>query len=264
MHQNVALAFILTLLSGLSTGLGGFTTLLAKRDNSRFLCISMGFSAGVMIYVSMIELFSEASLLLSGSLGEKRGAFYTVAAFFLGMLIIALIDKLIPCESNPHEMTCAIKPGKAGQSLRRTGLMTAVAIAIHNFPEGVASFVSATQSLKVALPIVVAIALHNIPEGISVSTPVFYATGSRRKAIGYTFLSGLSEPLGAVLAYLILSPFMTDTLFGVLYAVVAGIMVFISFDELLPSAEVYGEHHLTIYGLVGGMAVMALSLWMFI
>ncbi len=263
MH-NVWLAFFLTLLSGLSTGLGGLVTLLAKRDNSRFLCVSMGFSAGVMIYVSMIELFSEANVFLSGSLGEKSGAFFTVAAFFLGMLIIALIDKLIPCESNPHEMTCSVRPGKKGQSLRRTGLMTAVAIAIHNFPEGVATFVSATQSLKVALPIVVAVALHNIPEGISVSTPIFYDSGSRKKAIGCAFLSGLSEPLGAVLAYLILYPFMNDTLFGVLYAVVAGIMVFISFDELLPSAEVYGEHHLTIYGLVGGMAVMALSLWMFI
>lgn len=263
MH-NVALAFILTLLSGLSTGLGGLITLLARRDNNRFLCISMGFSAGVMIYVSMIELFSEASRLLSGSLGEKSGALFTVAAFFLGMLIIALIDKLIPCESNPHELTCSVQPGKSGKNLRRTGLITAVAIAVHNFPEGVATFVSATQSLKVALPIVLAIALHNIPEGISVSTPVFYASGSRKKAIGYAFLSGLSEPLGAVLAYLILYPFMSDTLFGVLYAVVAGIMVFISFDELLPSAEVYGEHHLTIYGLVGGMAVMALSLWMFI
>lgn len=263
MH-NIWLAFALTLLSGLCTGIGGFVTLFAKRENNRFLCIGMGFSAGVMIYVSMIELFKEANDLLSVSFGAKRGNLFTVIAFFAGMLIIALIDKLIPENENPHEPVSPLHPEQNGKSLHRTGLMTAVAIAVHNFPEGVATFVSATQSLKVALPIVLAIALHNIPEGIAVATPIYYASGSRKKAVRYAFLSGLSEPLGALLAYLILLPFMSDTLFGVLYAVVAGIMVFISFDELLPSAEVYGEHHLSIYGLVGGMAVMALSLWVFI
>ena len=263
--DNVLLAFLLTLASGLSTGIGGLITLFTKHDNTRFLSVSMGFSAGVMIYVSMIELFPEAQELLSKAYGAKTGAIVTIAAFFAGMLLIAMIDKMIPCEENPHELVCAVKPPKTnGASLKRTGMMTAIAIAVHNFPEGVASFVSATQSLKVALPIVVAIAIHNIPEGISVAMPMYASSGSRRKALGYSFLAGLSEPLGALIGYLILLPFMNDTVFGVLYAMVAGIMVFISFDELLPSAEVYGEHHLAIYGLVGGMGIMALSLWMFI
>lgn len=146
----------------------------------------------------------------------------------------------------------------------RTGILTAAAIAIHNFPEGVATFVSSLQQPTIAIPIVVAIAIHNIPEGISVSVPIFYATGSRKKAFLYSFLSGLSEPLGAVVAYLVLRPYLSETLFGIAFAVVAGIMVFISFDELLPSAEAYGEHHLCIYGLLTGMGVMAVSLLLFL
>ncbi len=265
--DNILLAFLLTLFSGLATGIGGLITLFTKRSNNRFLSVSMGFSAGVMIYVSMIELFPEANELLVGQYGEKSGSLYTVLAFFAGMLLIALIDKLIPENDNPHELASCSLPAVqngSGKDLHRTGMMTALAIAIHNFPEGIAAFVSATQSLRVALPIVIAIAIHNIPEGISVAMPIYCSGGSRKKALGYSFLAGLSEPLGALIGYLILMPFLNDAIFGILYAVVAGIMVFISFDELLPGAEVYGEHHLAIYGLVGGMAVMALSLWLFI
>ena len=145
----------------------------------------------------------------------------------------------------------------------RTGLFTALAITIHNFPEGMATFVSALQEPTIAIPIAVAIAIHNIPEGIAVSVPIYYATGNRKKAFWYSFASGLSEPLGAVIGYLILMPFINDTVNGFLFAAVAGIMVFISFDELLPAAREYGEHHLSIYGLCAGMAVMALSLWLF-
>ena len=146
----------------------------------------------------------------------------------------------------------------------RTGVFTALAIAIHNFPEGLATFVSALQSPEVAIPIVIAIAVHNIPEGIAVSVPVYYATGNKKRAFFLSFASGLSEPVGALIGYLILMPFMSDVVYGVLFAAVAGIMVFISLDELLPSAREYGEHHLSIYGLVAGMAVMALSLWLFV
>jgi ZIP family zinc transporter len=146
----------------------------------------------------------------------------------------------------------------------RTGLFTALAIAVHNFPEGLATFVSALQAPSMAVPIVVAIAIHNIPEGIAVSVPIFHATGSRKKAFLYSFASGLSEPLAALVGYLILLPFLSDALYGMLFAAVAGIMVFISFDELLPTARAYGEHHLSIYGLVAGMAVMAVSLWLFV
>jgi ZIP family zinc transporter len=265
--QNIAFAFLMTLLAGLSTGIGGALCFFAKRSNTKFLSASMGFSAGVMIYVSMIEVFAEANHMLEESFGAKQGNLVTNLAFFGGMLLIALIDKLIPREGNPHEISQPISlqqdESAHAHRLKRTGIMTAVVIALHNFPEGIAAFVSAMQSPRIAVPIVVAIAIHNIPEGISVAMPVYYATGSRWKALMWSFLSGLSEPLGAVIGYLILLPFMTDAVYGVLFASVAGIMVFISMDELLPGAEVFGEHHLSMYGMVGGMIVMALSLWMF-
>ncbi len=264
---NIGLAFLLTTLSGLATGIGGCIVFFTKRSNTRFLSVSMGFSAGVMIYVSLVEIFREADLMLQDVLGARQGNMTAVLAFFAGILLIAVIDRLVPCEENPHEMACPAGERdtiKHTERLKRTGIMTAVAIAVHNFPEGIAAFVSATHSLQLAIPIVIAIAIHNIPEGISVSAPVYFATGSRRKALFWSFLSGLSEPLGALVGYLILLPLMNDVVSGVLFAAVAGIMVFISLDELLPGAQVYGEHHLSMYGLVSGMALMALSLWLFV
>ena len=220
-----------------------------------------------MIYVSMIEIFFKAQDALIAEMGTRLGSWATVAAFFGGMLIIAIIDKMIPSEENPHEVKL-MEDDKHHSSqpkrLMRMGVFTALAIAIHNFPEGLATFVSALQEPGVAIPIVVAIAIHNIPEGIAVSVPIYQATGSRRRAFSYSFLSGLAEPLGALLGWLVLRPIMNDTVFGLLFAGVAGIMVFISFDELLPAAREYGEHHLSIYGLISGMVVMAVSLLLFL
>ncbi|MDR1973742.1 MAG: zinc transporter ZupT [Bacteroidales bacterium] len=263
---NVVFALLLTLIAGLATGIGSLIAFLSKTTNRKFLSISLGFSAGVMIYVSMVELFSDARHSLSISLGEKTGTLVTIAGFFGGILLIGLIDKLIPNDKNPHEVQefAPIEHIEGKKKLMRTGLFTALAIGIHNFPEGLATFVSALQEPSIAIPIVVAIAIHNIPEGIAVSVPIYYATGNKKKAFLWSFASGLSEPVGAIIGYLILSPFMNDVIYGILFAFVAGIMVFISLDELLPSARAYGEHHLSIYGLVVGMAVMALSLWLFI
>ena len=264
--DTIFYAFLLTLLAGLSTGIGSLIALLAKRTNRRFLSVSLGFSAGVMVYVSMIEIFAKAQSALTAQLGQRPGSWATVAAFFGGMLFIAMIDKLIPAEKNPHEVKLVEQEDVAppARKLMRMGVFTALAIAIHNFPEGLATFVSALQSPSIAIPIVVAIAIHNIPEGIAVSVPIYQATGSRKKAFCYSFLSGLAEPLGALIGWLLLMPIMTDTVFGIIFAAVAGIMVFISFDELLPAAREYGEHHLSIYGLISGMGVMAVSLLLFI
>lgn len=263
--SNVILAFLLTLAAGLSTGIGSCIAFLAKRTNRRFLSVSLGFSAGVMVYVSMIEIFSEAQATLTVQLGSRLGSWVTVLSFFGGMLLIAAIDKLLPSEKNPHEVKLVEeeqdpRPAK----LLRMGVFTALAIAIHNFPEGLATFVSAMQEPLIAIPIVVAIAIHNIPEGIAVSVPIYHATGSKMKAFRYSFLSGLAEPVGALVGWLILMPVMNDVVFGVIFAGVAGIMVFISFDELLPAAREYGEHHLSLYGLISGMAVMAVSLLLFL
>jgi len=267
MSGNILLAFSLTAIAGLSTGIGSAIAFFSKKTNTKFLSISLGFSAGVMIYVSMVEIFVKAQDSLQSALGEKVGAFLTVVAFFAGMLIIGIIDRLIPQKNNPHEFK-KIESAELSQNkndkLMRTGIFTALAIAIHNFPEGLATFVSALQEPSLAIPIVAAIALHNIPEGIAVSVPIYYATGNKKKAFLYSFASGLSELVGAVLGYLILLPFMNDIVYGLLFASVAGIMVFISLDELLPLAREYGEHHLSIYGLVGGMIVIAISLLLFI
>ena len=217
----------------------------------------------------MIEIFSEAKSILTLEMGNRTGYFITVLGFFGGMLLIAIIDKLIPEEKNPHEVKTmdsyeADKDNNLkSNSLMRTGLFTALAIAIHNFPEGLATFVSALQEPSIAIPIAFAIAIHNIPEGVAVSVPIYYATGDKKKAFLYSFASGLTEPIGAIVGYLILLPFMNNILYGVIFSAVAGIMVFISFDELLPAAREYGEHHLSIYGLVFGMIVMAGSLLLF-
>ena len=265
-NENILLAFALTMIAGMSTGIGSLIALFAKKTNKKILAVSLGFSAGVMIYVSMIEIFAQANASLSLYLGVKMGSTVNVASFFAGILLIGIIDKLIPSEENPHEIRAPIQENTNLQDrkLMRTGLFTAIAISIHNFPEGIATFVSALQDPVMAIPIVVAISIHNIPEGIAVSVPIYYATGSKKKAFIYSFMSGLAEPFGALIAYLLLMPFMNDLLFGILFAAVAGIMVFISFDELLPAAREYGEHHLSIYGLIGGMAVMAVSLLCFL
>lgn len=269
MNENVLIAFGLTVFAGLSTGIGSALAFFSKRTNTRFLSIALGFSAGVMLYVSFIEIFVKARDALVVDFGEVGGTWYTVAAFFSGIFLIALIDKLVPSFENPHEIRNVEEMTENGstvpdQKLLRMGYFTALAIAIHNFPEGLATFAAALADPTLGLSIAVAIAIHNIPEGISVSVPIYYATGSRKKAFIYSFLSGVSEPLGAVIGYAIFFKFFNELVFGTLFAMVAGIMVFISLDELLPSAQKYGEHHLSIYGLVAGMIVMALSLLLFI
>ncbi len=261
--DNIVLAFVLTLIAGLCTGIGGFIALFVKKQNKVFLSVSLGFSAGVMIYVSMIEIFVKAQEVLATEVGDKVGAIYTVIAFFSGMLFIGIIDKLIPSTENPHEVK-TLESENDDKKLMRMGVFTALAIGIHNFPEGLATFISALQDTSVAIPVVFAIAVHNIPEGIAVAVPIYYATGSKKKAFLYSLLSGLSEPVGALIGYLLLMPIMSDFVFGIIFAGVAGIMVFISLDELLPFSREYGEHHHSMYGLVSGMIVMAISLLLFI
>ena len=265
--DNVLLAFGLTIFAGLSTGIGSAIAFFSKKTNTKFLAVSLGFSAGVMIYVSMVEIFFKAKDALVAELGLKGGSWAAVAAFFGGIIFIAIIDKLIPKEKNPHHITKveSMSGNRPAQSaLLRTGLFTALAVSIHNFPEGLATFISALQAPSIAIPIVIAIAIHNIPEGIAVSAPIYYATGNRKKAFLYSFLSGLAEPAGALIGYLILMPFISNSMFGIIFGFVAGIMVFISLDELLPAAREYGEAHLSIYGLISGMAVMAISLLLFV
>jgi ZIP family zinc transporter len=267
MTEHLLLAFILTVLAGLSTGIGSAIAFFAKRTNRGFLSGCLGFSAGVMIYVSLVEIFVKAKDALVRVHGDVSGAWITVGGFFGGILLIALIDRVIPAYENPHEAHAIEemdRPAAPDRRLMRMGVLTALAIGIHNFPEGLATFFGALSDPAVGVAIAVAIAVHNIPEGISVSVPIYFATGSRKRAFWFSFLSGLAEPVGAIVGYAVLRPFFSETVFGLLFAGVAGIMVFISLDELLPTAKAYGRGHVAIYGLIGGMAVMALSLLLFL
>lgn len=263
--NNILVAVGLSLFAGLSTGIGGLILLLFKKANKKILSIALGFSAGVMIYVSFVEILPQAKMHLHSALGEKPGEWLTFLSFFLGIFLITIIDKLVPEQENPHEMhnvdhldACGF--GQDAHKLIKTGKLAALAITIHNFPEGLATFVSGINDLHLGVAIAVAVAIHNIPEGISVALPVYCATGNKKKAFYMSLLSGLAEPLGAILAFLVLAPFINDLVFGIIYGSIAGIMVYISLDELLPSAREYGEHHLSIFGLIAGMIVMGLSL----
>jgi ZIP family zinc transporter len=295
--NDVGMAFGLTVFAGMATGIGSIIAFTARRTNYRFLSIATGFSAGVMLYVSFVEIFYKGVASLALRYGDYWAHWINAASFFGGMLLIGLIDKLIPAAENPHEIHSESEtmplhnpsapipdfgeasPGVSAQTegihdhsshhhkLMRMGLFTALAIGIHNFPEGLATFLAALQDPTLGVAIAVAIALHNIPEGISVSVPIFYATGNRRKAFLYSMLSGLAEPVGAGIAYLALRFFMgghdaviPPQIVGILFGGVAGIMVYISLDELLPTSRAYGKGHDSLLGLSAGMVVMALSL----
>ena len=296
--EGVWFAIGLTIFAGMATSIGSIIAFTAKRTNYRFLSIATGFSAGVMLYVSFVEIFPKGSESLIIRYGDYWGHWMNAAAFFGGMLLIGLVDAMIPSAENPHEThteeetaplhdTSAPIPdlntacmgdesnpvqGVHNHSVKhnrlmRMGLFTALAIAIHNLPEGLVTFMAALQDPALGVAIAVAVALHNIPEGISVSVPIFYATGNRKKAFAYSVLSGLAEPFGAVIAYMMLRIIFTGSagvipphLMGILFGGVAGIMVYISLDELLPTSRAYGKGHDSLFGLAGGMLVMALSL----
>ncbi len=268
--DNYIYAFTLTLLAGLSTSIGAIIAFFSKEDNKTFLSLGLGFSAGVMIYVSFVEILKKSQdAFVEMFSNQVMAESVTVLFFFLGIGLSALIDRMIPDDVNPHEpkKNSELEELKEDHSfyvssnaLKRTGVFTAIAIGIHNFPEGFATFMASLHDLSLGIPIALAIAIHNIPEGMSVSLPIYHATKSRMKAFWYATLSGFAEPVGAVIGYFILLPLMGEATLGITFAMVAGIMVYISFDELLPAARVYGNAHTTIGGITLGMFVMAASL----
>jgi ZIP family zinc transporter len=270
--ETVLIAFGLTLLAGLSTGIGAALAFFSKSDNTRLLSIGLGFSAGVMIYISFAEILVKSKASFSLQFSDSSAEALMLACFFLGIALAFGIDRLIPEDVNPHELKTdqVLAPlktehreSKQKMMLHRTGVFTALAIAIHNFPEGFATFVSALDSLTLGLGIALAVAIHNIPEGMAVSLPIYHATGERKRAFWYAFASGLAEPIGAALGFFLLMPLMGELTLGITFGIVAGIMIYISLDELLPSARVYGNAHTAIAGIVGGMGVMAVSLLLF-
>ncbi len=260
--ERVLIAFLLTLIAGIATGLGSLIIFFIKDFNKKLFALMLGFSAGVMLYISFVEIMQESKTILIEEMGEKLAMPVTVAAFFGGIILIGIIDKLVPEYENPHEMHCDISENCKSNSLYKVGMTSAAVIFIHNFPEGMVTFMAALVDIKLGIFLAIAILIHNIPEGMAVAVPIYYATGDKKKAIKMSFLSGLSEPIGAIMGYLILAPILSQTVLAITFAAIAGIMVYISLDELLPAAEKYGEHHMAIFGVISGMAVMALSLLM--
>lgn len=265
MSGDVVLAFGITLFAGLATALGSLVAFASRRTNRTFLSIALGFSAGAMLYISFVQVLPQAHEDLGGDL---LASWVVLVCFALGALAIALIDRVVPRFGNPHENLAVefleSKSRKADftqqSTLMRTSVFVAFAVALHNFPEGIAAFFVTLDEAAVGVALGIAIAIHNVPEGIAVSVPVYYATGSRRKALYYSAASGLAEPLGALLAFVILAPFLSTALVGVILASVAGVMVFVALDQMLPVARDYGRPHLVVYGVVGGMLVMGGSL----
>ncbi|EOH2122812.1 zinc transporter ZupT, partial [Campylobacter jejuni] len=281
--EQIFIAILLTLFAGFSTAIGSTIAFFSRKDDLRVLSLGLGFSAGVMIYISFMEILPTALKDFKNHYDSHWAELLGLACFFGGILISLLIDKLIPEDVNPHEpkedlselKICPLPqkgqnppkfhPGEKlhqinTKALKRTGIFTALAIAIHNFPEGFATFISSLDNLTLGIAIAIAVAIHNIPEGLAVSLPIYHATGDKKKAFIYSALSGLAEPLGAFVGALILLPFIGDLTLAISFAVIAGIMVFISLDELLPAAKTYDKAHDSLYGLIAGMAIMALSL----
>ncbi|EAI7969304.1 zinc transporter ZupT [Campylobacter jejuni] len=281
--EQIFIAILLTLFAGFSTAIGSTIAFFSRKDDLRVLSLGLGFSAGVMIYISFMEILPTALKDFKNHYDSHWAELLGLACFFGGILISLLIDKLIPEDVNPHEpkedlselKICPLPqkgqnppkfhPGEKlhqinTKALKRTGIFTALAIAIHNFPEGFATFISSLDNLTLGIAIAIAVAIHNIPEGLAVSLPIYHATGDKKKAFIYSALSGFAEPLGAFVGALILLPFIGDLTLAISFAVIAGIMVFISLDELLPAAKTYDKAHDSLYGLIAGMAIMALSL----
>ena len=245
-YDGMINAFILTILAGLSTLIGGAIIFFIKKPKLSYLSLGMGFAAGVMIFISLTELLGESI--------ENIGYNYAIISFFVGILIIYLIDILIPHSYEAENPPCKKK------ELERCGRLVAVGITIHNIPEGMIVLFSSIVDIRLGLIVAIAIAIHNIPEGIAIAMPIYYATGNKIKAFSYAAFSGIAEPIGAIIAYLFLMNFLNVFILNIILAAVAGIMVFISFDELLPNALKYEKHHITIAGVFIGMAVMAVSL----
>lgn len=271
MDSNVFYSFMLTLFVGLTMGLGSLFSLLLKDKNEKFLSFSLSFSAGIMIYISFMEILPEGMHLIEETANGRRGKIIALAAFFGGMIFTALLEKMVHSMGSDHHHD--LDSDKVDHShnhdhidkdhMEKLGIMTAVSVGIHNLPEGLAVFTTGLKDITIAIPLAIAVILHNIPLSIAISVPIYYATNSRKKAFIYASLVGLCQPLGAIIGYALFSSFFSDMLFGILFCIISGIMVFVSLDELLPASQQYEDHHFSIYGTILGMMLMAVSLMLF-
>ncbi len=275
MDKSYLIALIMSTIAGLSTVLGGFVTFFIKENSLKFLSFGLGLSAGVMLFISLVDLYPEACELIQNQMGDKF-LFLAIVAFGIGMLLAILIDFFIPDHLQTQMFNKQIganekhidstdckedenAPIEIGK-IKRAGILTAIVVAVHNFPEGLATFFTTTQNLMLGVGIVFAIAIHNIPEGMAISIPVYQATHSKRKAFLYSFMSGMAEPLGGVIGFFVIRTFFPNLCLGLIFSLVAGIMTYISIDTLLPLSKDYDTGHYSISGVVLGILTMGFAL----
>lgn len=256
--HNYGIALLITLFAGLATAIGSVFAFVFKKDNLRALSVGLGFSAGVMIFLSFTDIIPAAGNMLKSTFPNNH-EWVVYGGFIIGILTAILIDYFIPDHIDEEELLAPDKIN-TNKKIQRAGLLTAVAICIHNFPEGMATFLTASHDLTLGISVGLAIALHNIPEGIAVALPVYHSTGKKRYATLYAALSGISEPIGAVIGMLLLHIFLPQLMIGIAMAAVAGIMIYISFDTLLPLAKEFGDWHLSMVGIISGMLFIWVSL----
>ena len=253
-EPNALRALLMATVAGMSTLLGALIVLFTKGKNEKLVSMSLGFAAGVMISVTFSDLLPNATAALQTYSGEKAGALLGIVFLVLGILLAAALDKLVP-----HQAFDKTSGGKPHNDLYRVGFVSMLAIGLHNFPEGIATFMAGFEDAGLGLSIAVAIAMHNIPEGITVALPIYFSTNSRKKAIKYTFISGFAEPLGALLAFRVLRPFIKDMLMGAIFGIVSGIMLYIAIEELIPSSRQYGHDRHALIATFSGLCMMMLT-----
>ncbi|MGI6151504.1 MAG: zinc transporter ZupT [Christensenellales bacterium] len=253
--NNPVFALLLATGAGMATLLGALIIFFVKVKSEKLLTAALGFSAGMMIAVSLIELFPSAQEAFAETMSSLSGTLLAVACLIGGVLIARLLDSLVP-----HDDPKTSKDTRGHKDLLRVGMVSAIAIMIHNFPEGIATFMAGYSDPSLGITLAFAIAMHNIPEGISVALPIYYATNSKGCAFFYTFLSGVAEPIGAVIAWLVLAPFISAKMLGALFSIVSGIMLYIAFEELLPSSRQYGYDRLALWSLFAGVCIMPISM----
>lgn len=263
MEHNYLVAFLITALAGMATVLGGGLTFFIKKDNLHALSVGLGFSAGVMIFIALYAIMQESKDFLQISF-PQMAQLATFLSFFTGIAVASLVDFFLPA----HIGTSLMQPDyrdkpPADPKVQRAGILTAMAISIHRFPEGLATFLVASSDLKLGIPFAIAIAIHNLPEGIAIALPVYHSTGKKRIAIFYSFIAALAGPIGALIGLVFAQVLFSQTVIGIMFGAVAGIMVYISLDTLLPLAREYGDNHHVMLGIISGMAFISLSLLLF-
>ena len=257
----VLLAFAVCTLAAVTTALGSLVLFRAKGPDPRLLAFGLAFAGGAMVYISLVEILVKSQIAFGADHPDQEGYGLATLAFFCGVMMIFALDKFLP---NPHG---PIEGGEYQHDdhkhVARVGLMAAIAITAHNFPEGMATFFATLDDPNVGISLAMAIAIHNIPEGVSIAIPVYHATGSRKKAVIACCISALAEPIGAAIGYGVLQPYLSQSVYGWVFGIIAGIMVFLALDELLPTAKRYAKGHETVYGMILGMGALALSLYLF-